>query len=143
MSGGAPKSERSRSQGQALLFRGNRQGPGRSEGWRGSRNLEGEKVRSGGTQFRRARLGVSLGRQAKRCPEDGRGRKEVNQTAGANRTASSQKGAQPRAPARWQSHEVRRSHAFTPPAAGRYRHEGLPACLFSSMGIPKSLGISS
>src|SRR5580704_17992652 len=79
MSDGAPKSERSRSQGQALFFRGNRQGPGRSEGWRGSRNLEGEKVRSRGTQFRRARLGVSFVRQAKRCPEDGRGRKEVNQ----------------------------------------------------------------
>jgi len=49
-------SERSRSQGQGLLFRGDRQGDSRSAGWRGSRNPQGEEGRSRRPQFRRARL---------------------------------------------------------------------------------------
>ena len=90
----------------------------------------------------RTRLGVSFGRQAKRCPEDGRGRKEVNQTAGANRTALSQKAPNQKHQARWQSQLVTRSHSWTPPTAPRYRHEELPAYLLSRMGIPKSPGSS-
>jgi hypothetical protein len=75
MSLGAPKSERGRSQGQGLLFRGDREGvkrsgaQRRSAGWRGSRNLQGAE-RKQKTAVLQGAARLMFSRQAKQCQRD-------------------------------------------------------------------------
>ncbi len=103
MSNGAPNSERSRSQGPGLLFRGDRQGVCRSEGGRGSRNPQGSRGRSRSTQFRRARLGViSAVKRSGARQTEGQRRRERN-SKGEPATGTRQWGS--KSPARHRDHK--------------------------------------